>query len=78
MAVTEQFYRERADEARAAAAGSKLANVVERNLRSAAAWELMADRVHRGEIARAQIAARKAAALAAEESAVSGAIAELE
>jgi hypothetical protein len=78
MAVTEQFYRERANEARAAAAGSQLANVVERNLRSAAAWELMADRVHRGEIARAQIAARKAAALDAEAMLVSDEIDELD
>lgn len=77
MAVTEQFYRERADEARSAAAASDLANVVERNLRSAAAWETMADRVRRGEVARAQIAAKKAAALA-DEADVSAPTAELD
>jgi hypothetical protein len=78
MAVTEQFYRERADEARSAAAASELANVVERNLRAAAAWQAMADRVHRGEVARVELAARKAALLAAETATAADPISELE
>lgn len=66
MALTEQFYRERAAEARAAAAASSLANVVERNLRSAAAWDIMAKRAHEVDASRAKLAVKKAAALAAE------------
>jgi len=66
MSVSEQFYRERAAEARAAAAASKLANVSERHQRSADAWEAMADRVRRTDAARAETAAKKAAAIADE------------
>ena len=62
MALTEQYCRERADEARAAATGADLANVVERNLRAAAAWDVMASRARRTTTGRAEIAARKAAA----------------
>lgn len=61
MAVTEIFYRERAAQARAAAEAAVLANVEQRELRSAAAWEAMADRSHRTDAARAAITARKAA-----------------
>lgn len=64
MALTETFYRQRAAEARAAAAATDLANVVARNLRSAAAWEEMADRAHRTDAARTATEARKAAAAA--------------
>ena len=66
MSVSEQFYRERAAEARAAAAAAKLANVSERHQRSADAWEAMADRVRRTDAARAETAAMKAAAIAEE------------
>ncbi len=48
----EDFYLARAVEARAEAAGSKLDNVRDRALRSAAAWEAMAERA--GQIAQAR------------------------
>jgi hypothetical protein len=48
----EDFYLARAIEARAEAAGSKLDNVRERALRSAAAWDAMAERA--AEIAHAR------------------------
>ncbi len=48
----EDFYLARAVEARAEAAGSKLDNVRERALRSAAAWDAMAERA--AEIAQAR------------------------
>ncbi len=67
MALTETFYRERAAEARAAAEATDLANVIERNMRSAAAWEAMADRAHRTDAARSAIEMRKAAAAALEQ-----------
>ena len=61
MSVKEDFYRERAAEARAAAAAADLANVIERNLRAAEAWDHMADRARRADAGRAEVAARKAA-----------------
>ena len=44
---TLDFYRDRADEARLAAGTTTLENVRARHLRSAAAWEEMADRAAR-------------------------------
>lgn len=44
MAQQEEFYMARAAEARAEAEAAVLDNVRERALRSAAAWEAMADR----------------------------------
>ena len=44
---TLDFYRDRADEARLAAGTTTLENVRDRHLRSAAAWEEMADRAAR-------------------------------
>lgn len=67
MAVTEDFYRERAAEARAAAGESDLANVAERHLRAATAWEHMADRVRRTRDARVANEERKTALAAAAE-----------
>jgi hypothetical protein len=72
MAVNESFYRERAAEARAAAADADLTNVVERNLRAAESWDAMADRARRADAGRAAIAARKAA----EEEAAAAGVAE--
>jgi hypothetical protein len=63
MSTHEDFYRTRAAEAHAEAAAAPLANVRERNLRAAAAWEAMADRAHRTDRQRAEQEARKAAAL---------------
>jgi len=61
MAVTELYYRERAEEARVQASESGLDNVRERCLRSAAAWDAMAARVGRTTRLRAATEARKAA-----------------
>jgi hypothetical protein len=61
MAVTELFYRERAEEARAQADESELVNVRERCLRAAAAWDVMAARVSRTARLRAATEAKKAA-----------------
>ncbi|HST36608.1 MAG TPA: hypothetical protein VLK25_08275 [Allosphingosinicella sp.] len=61
MAVTELFYRERADEARLQADESNLANVRERCLRSAAAWDIMAARISRTTRQRVATEERKAA-----------------
>lgn len=59
--VTEAYYRERADEARVDAAATDLANVRERCLRSAAAWDVMAARLGRTTRLRAATEAKKAA-----------------
>lgn len=61
MTTTRDFYLARADDARAEAARASLANVRERNLRAAAAWDAMADRALRTERQRAAQEARKAA-----------------
>jgi len=61
MTVTLDFYLSRAAEARAEAAKAVLANVRDRNLRAAAAWEVMADRAARTGQQRADQEARKAA-----------------
>lgn len=61
MSTTRDFYLVRAEEARAEAAKASLANVRERNLRAAAAWQVMADRAAHTEKQRADGEARKAA-----------------
>lgn len=61
MTTTREFYLARATEARADAAKADLANVRDRNLRAAAAWDVMADRATRTERQRAEHDARKAA-----------------
>jgi hypothetical protein len=58
---TLEFYTERAAACRAEAAGSILANVRDRCLSAAAAWEDMADRARRTQTYRAADAARKVA-----------------
>ena len=65
MTVQAEFYRARADEARADAASAVLENVRERCLRSADAWEGMAARAGRTQKMRARIDAEKAACAAA-------------
>ena len=62
MSATLDFYRLRADEARRAAEAATLANVRERHLGAAAAWDAMADRAARTDRGRAENEARKAAA----------------
>lgn len=56
------FYAARAAEALADADKATLANVRDRCLRAAAAWETMAARAHRSDTFRAKQAAEKAAA----------------
>lgn len=65
MTVTTDFYLTRAAEALAEADKAVLANVRERNLRAAAAWQVMADRAVRTGQQRADQEARKAAEAAA-------------
>ena len=57
----ETFFRDRASEARVDAAATGLPNVRERCLRSAAAWDTMADRERKMAAARALREAEKAA-----------------
>jgi hypothetical protein len=52
MSTQFDFFSSRAAEARADAEQATLANVRERCLRAEAAWIAMADRAHRGDIAR--------------------------
>jgi hypothetical protein len=61
MSVTRDFYLARAAEARAEAVKAVLANVRERNLRAADAWQAMADRAAHTERQRAEGEAKKAA-----------------
>lgn len=61
MTTTREFYVTRATEARADAEAAQLANVRERCLRAAAAWEVMADRAARTDRMRAEADAKKAA-----------------
>ena len=61
MTVTLDFYLARAAEARSEADKAVLANVRDRNLRAAAAWDVMANRAIRTEQQRADQEARKAA-----------------
>ena len=65
MSVQTDFYRARAEEARADAGAASLDNVRERCLRAAAAWDNMAERASRTQRMRARIDAEKAAARAA-------------
>lgn len=58
---TIEFYTNRAAECRTEAAGSGLANVRDRCLSAASAWDSMADRVRRTETYRVEDAARKVA-----------------
>jgi hypothetical protein len=59
------FYRARADDARTDADSATLANVRERCLRAAAAWDDMAERAARTDRMRARQEAEKAALAAA-------------
>ncbi len=61
MSTNADFYRTRAAEARRDAAASALANVRDRCLRAAEAWDVMADRAIRTDRLRAEQDARKAA-----------------
>ncbi|MEO7178600.1 MAG: hypothetical protein ABIW83_07135 [Allosphingosinicella sp.] len=61
-----EFYQARAAEARADAEAATLANVRDRCLRAAAAWDAMAARAHRGDAMRARQEADKAALAQAE------------
>ena len=58
------FYHARAEEARAEAKATNLANVRERCLRAAEAWDAMAARAQRSDTNRARAEAEKAAAAA--------------
>lgn len=64
MSTNADFYRARAAEARRDAEASALANVRDRCLRAAAAWEVMADRAIRTDRLRAEQESRKAAQVA--------------
>jgi hypothetical protein len=55
-----EFYSERAAQCRAEADLTSLANVRDRCLSAASAWDSMADRVRRTQIYRVEDAARKA------------------
>lgn len=66
MTVTLDFYLARAAACRADADQAELTNVKERNLRAAAAWDVMADRAVRTERQRADQEQRKTAAAAIE------------
>jgi len=61
MSTHHDFYAARAADARRDAEAASLANVRERCLRAAAAWEEMADRSARTDRLRAETEARKAA-----------------
>ena len=60
-----QFFRARADQARAEADAATLSHVRERCLRSGAAWEALADKAARAEEMREKLANEKAAAFPA-------------
>jgi len=62
MSAQHDFYAARAAEARIDADKATLDNVRERCIRAAEAWEAMAARAHRGDVARAKLAAEKAEA----------------
>ena len=66
MSVTRKFYSERAADARRDADTANLANVRDRHLRAAAAWDVMAARLARTERMRAETDARKSAEREAE------------
>ena len=69
MSVQQDFYLERAAEARASAAAATLDNVRDRWLRAEATWAEMAARSARGEKMRNQLLAEKADERAASEAA---------
>jgi hypothetical protein len=60
MSITLKIYVERAAQCRQEAANTSLANVRERCLRSALAWEAMVDQLRVAETYRTNEAARKA------------------
>ena len=60
MSATLEMYVERAAQCRQEAAQTRLANVRERYLRSALAWEAIVDQLRLTEVYRANEAARKA------------------
>ena len=62
MSAQHDFYVTRADEARADADKAELANVRDRCLRAATAWDAMAARAHRSDVHRAKAEAAKAEA----------------
>jgi len=66
MSVTRKFYSERAADARRSAESASLANVRDRHLRAADAWDVMAARLARTERMRAETDARKSAEREAE------------
>ena len=66
MSTTNEFYRERAADARRNAEAASLDNVRDRHLTAAEAWEKMAERGERTARKRAETEAYKAAAQAAE------------
>ena len=70
MSVTHKFYTERAADARRDADAANLANVRDRCLRAAAAWENMAERAARTGKMRERLDAEKAERLAALEEAI--------
>lgn len=61
MSQTQQFYLDRAADARREAEAASLDNVRDRFLHAAAAWDTMATRLARTERSRAETEARKAA-----------------
>lgn len=61
MSATSDFYRSQAEKCADEADASALPQVRERNLRAAAAWQLMADKLILTEATRAKAAARKEA-----------------
>ncbi len=64
MSANEDFFRARATQARSEAEVADLANVRDRHLRAAIAWEEMADRARRTDRLRTEQEARKADAAA--------------
>jgi hypothetical protein len=65
MSTILEMYTQRAEECRREAAAARLANVRDRCLRSALAWEAMADQLRVTETYRVNEAARKAEQAAA-------------
>jgi hypothetical protein len=74
MSTHHEFYLERASAARREAEAATLANVRDRCLRAAAAWDEMASRAARTERMRAETEAKKAMEAAAAASAVAEAV----
>jgi hypothetical protein len=72
MTSQPEFYRAQAQEMRGQAAAAVLDNVRDRCLRSAAAWDQMADRAERHRASVLKTEAAKAAAIAPAPAAVAG------